>query len=86
MPRDVRYHCYRHGPFLVSWRVAPGNKSPRRYWCPQCKWFAPRVHRSYVGGRSISIRGDTFARLKTESERRGVPMRQLIDEYTRDIK
>lgn len=85
MTRDIRYTCKRHGPFLVATVVGPGRKAPTRARCPQCHKLSFRVHRRKPGGVAISVRGPTRALLKAESERRGVPMARLIDEYTKDI-
>ena len=86
MPRDVRYFCLTHGPFIVSCDVRPGRMAPKRARCPVCKRLVLRVHRRKPGGVAVSVRGETYERLKAESTRRGVPMKKLIEEYTRDIK
>lgn len=83
--RDIRYTCKQHGPFLSAAEVGPNRKAPSRARCPQCRKLSFRVHRRKPGGVAISVRGPNRALLKAESERRGVPMRQLVEEYTKDI-
>lgn len=85
MTRDVRYTCSHHGVFLVSATVGPNRKAPSTARCPHCNRVAVRTHRRKPGGVAISVRGPIRDLLKAESERRGVPMARLIDEYTKDI-
>lgn len=86
MPRDIRYHCIVHGPFLASVLVKAGIKAPPLAVCPRCRLDMPRAHKQTRSNRTISVKGETAALLRAESKRRGVPIRRLIDEYTRDIK
>jgi LDH2 family malate/lactate/ureidoglycolate dehydrogenase len=84
--RSVRYHCLTDGPFLVSCQVSKGNVAPTTARCPICRTYQWRTHRRKPGGKSISVPGETFERLKAEAARRGVPIRRLVEEYTRDVK
>ena len=84
MPRPIRYMCSTDGPFLVLQRF-PSLASMRAV-CPKCGGDSPRAHRRTVGTKSISVRGETLERLKAESKRTGRSVRQLIEEYTKDIK
>lgn len=84
MPRNVRFMCRTDGPFLVSYRFP--TLAPMRAVCPKCSGDSPRAHRQRRSTKSISVKPEVAELLQAESKRRGVPMRQLIEEYTRDIK
>lgn len=71
MPRTVRFMCRTDGPFLVSYRFP--TLAPMRAVCPKCSGDSP-------------VKPEVAELLQAESKRLGVPMRQLIEEYTRDIK
>lgn len=86
MPQAVSYTCVGHGKIWISYNIGPGRKAPERSMCPFCLRTMLRTYRRGANGLSVSVRGEVFDRLKAESYRRGVPMRQLIEEYTRDIK
>lgn len=85
MTRDVRYTCKRHGPFLSAAEVGPNRKAPTRARCPHCLKPSPRVHHRKSASKSISVRGETYEKLALEADRRGVPLRWIVEEITEDI-
>lgn len=56
MPRDVRYYCLTHGPFIVSCNVGPGRMAPKRARCPSCRRLVLRIHRRKPGGPRRDVR------------------------------